>query len=405
MLKRILLAADRGVKVRLLVDDLILVGKDKTLVAIDAHPNIEVRLFNPKRQRRAGLVADSLMQFSRMTIRMHNKIIIADNQAVILGGRNIGDHYYGLDHRFNFIDLDVLGFGPVARQSSDLFDNFWNSPWAVDADEIPIRVDEDYIQARRQKLKGRLQESEDLAGFPTEPRNWNTELLDLSAKLRTGDSQMVFDRFEGDDIIRGMTDPLGRILQGAEKEIDLVNAYIIPNEGFIENLQELTSSGVKVRILTNSLASHDVPAVNSHYKKWREPLLRAGAELYELQAEPAVKKDVDTHPVVSKFTGLHTKAFVVDGETLFVGSMNFDPRSVQINTEMGVIIKSPQLAKDLEALADRDMSPENAWQVKLSAEGELSWVSSDETVTRQPARNTWQRIQDAFFRLLPVDQL
>lgn len=405
LLKRLFLAADRGVKVRLLVDDLILIGKDKALAAIDQHPNIELRLFNPKRQRKAGIFTSSLADFSRMTIRLHNKMMLADNHAVILGGRNVGDHYYGLDHRFNFLDLDVLGFGPVAGQSAELFDNFWNSSWAVSASELSVNMSEAEVQKRRMQLKESLLSNDMLSGFSVQPRDWSNQFRNLSKQLRRGTSQMLYDRFDGDDIVRGMANPLGKLMQAARESIDLVNAYIIPNQDLIDGIQRLNSQGVKVRILTNSLASHDVPAVNSHYKRWRKPLIEAGAQLFEVQANPASKTRIDTQPVVSDFIGLHTKTFVIDGKTVFIGSMNFDPRSTAINTEMGLVIESAELAKDMQELADRDMSLDNAWQVNLSDEGELVWTNSEQTVTRQPARGWWQRVQDAVFRLLPVEQL
>jgi putative cardiolipin synthase len=404
MLKRIIGAADRGVQVRLLIDDMLLIGKDKGLVALDQHPNIELRLFNPKRQRKLGMVVDSLARFEEMNSRMHNKLIVADNHAVILGGRNIGDNYYGLNSSYNFHDLDVLGFGPVAGQSSELFDNFWNSSWVVPASALPARITPKQGRERIDKLLASLQKSDKLENFPLEPTDWTTQLEGLKQQLSFGSSEIVYDRLEDGEVVRGMTDPLGQMMRSAEKDIQLVNAYIIPEQDFIDGIRQLTERGVEVRILTNSLASHDVPAVNSHYRKWRRPIIEAGAELFELRADPAIKPRVDTAPVVSKFSGLHTKAFVVDGQRVFIGSMNFDPRSVDINTEMGIIIDSASLGRELQRLAERDMAPENAWQVLLDKQGQLIWVNSEETVTRQPARNAWQRVMDGFFKILPASQ-
>ena len=404
MLERVFKAADRGVRVRLLVDDLLLIGGDKGLVAIDRHPNIQLRLFNPKRQRKSGMVIDFLGRFDQMNSRMHNKLIVADNHAAILGGRNIGDYYYGLSSDYNFHDLDVLGFGPVARQSSELFDNFWNSSWAVPASELPATIDAQEMAERREKLSLDLKSEGSLEYFPIEPQDWTAELESLVPKLQFGSSEIIYDRLEDGELIRGMTDPLGKMFRSAEHDIQVVNAYIIPDQDFIDGMAQITEKGIEVRILTNSLASHDVPAVNSHYKQWRKAIIETGAELYEFRADPAIKSLIDTAPVVSKFSGLHTKAMVIDGHKVFIGSMNFDPRSVDINTEMGIIIDSPGLGKEMLRLVERDMAPENAWQVKLDDEGKLIWVNSDETVTRQPARNTWQRFLDGFFRILPKSQ-
>jgi len=404
LLERVIKAADNGVKVRLLIDDLLLIGGDKALVALDQHPNIQLRLFNPKRQRKAGMVVDFLGRFEQMNSRMHKKLIVADNHAVILGGRNIGDYYFGLSSSYNFHDLDVLGFGPVARQSSELFDNYWNSDWVVPASELPASIDAQEITERREKLIERLQAADSLENFPIERQDWTDQLEKLVPKLHFGSSEIIYDRIEDGEVVRGMTDPLGKMFRSAEQDIRVVNAYIIPDQDFIDGMKQITQKGVEIRILTNSLASHDVPAVNSHYRKWRKPIIEAGAELYELRSDPAIKPRVDTAPVVSKFSGLHTKSLVIDGRQVFIGSMNFDPRSVDINTEMGIIIDSPGLGREMLRLAERDMAPENAWQVKLDEKGKLIWVNNDETVTRQPARNIWQRFMDGFFRILPKSQ-
>jgi len=404
LLKRILMAADRGVQVRLLVDDMLLIGGDKELVALHQHPNIQIRLFNPRRQRQLGLVVEYVGRFEQLNSRMHNKLLVADNHAAIIGGRNIGDEYFGLNSRFNFQDLDVLGFGPVARQSSELFDNFWNSPLAVPASELPVRVSQQESAQMYHRFLGKEQSSDALANFPADPVDWTEKLLRVADQLNFGTSKVIYDRFENGELKRSMTEPLTQLLGSAEKDIQLVNAYIIPGQKFIDGLGRLTERGVEVRILTNSLASHDVPAVNSHYGKWRKPIIESGAQLFELRADPGIKPLVDTAPVVSKFSGLHIKAFVVDGQRVFIGSMNFDPRSANINTEMGVAIDSAGLGREMRQLAQLGMEPENAWQVLLDEKGQLIWVDSDETVTRQPARNGWQRVMDGFFKILPASQ-
>jgi len=382
----------------------LLIAKDKTLVAIHEQPNIQFRIFNPWRNRIAGRGVEFVGRFDQLNTRMHNKLLIADNHATILGGRNIGDFYFGLSHSYNFHDLDVLGIGPVARQASDMFDHFWNSSWVISASALPQKVDDKYVARKSQQLIERIQAAESLAGFDLEPQNWTDELNQLSGELKFGSSEFIYDKIENGELVEGVTGPMGAILKSAEHEILLANAYIIPDQSFIDEINHLTGKGVRVRILTNSLASHDVPAVNSHYQKWRIPIVEAGAELYELRRDPAIKSRVDTPPVSSKFTGLHTKAFVVDRHKVFIGSMNFDPRSVNINTEMGVVIDSASLGAEMVKLVNRDMGSENAWQVKLNEQGKLFWVNSDETVTRQPARNAWQRFMDGFFKIFPKSQ-
>jgi putative cardiolipin synthase len=190
----------------------------------------------------------------------------------------------------------------------------------------------------------------------------------------------------------------------AQRELLVENAYIIPAQPNIDWLRTLTQRGVRVSIVTNSLASHDVPAVNSHYKKWRKPLLEAGVSLHEIRHDAAVQRELaDTAPVRAEFMGLHVKAIAVDGERAMIGSMNLDPRSSGINSEMAVIIDSKALAADVVALIRRDMQPVNSWRVELDAQGALRWVNSDRTVTEQPARNAWQRVEDVFFMAFPRD--
>ena len=219
-----------------------------------------------------------------------------------------------------------------------------------------------------------------------------------------GGSEILTDVPEAGEIAQNMLEAIRELMGSAQQELLIINAYIIPTEHGIAILRRLHEEGVHARILTNSLASHDVPAVNSHYKKWRKPILEAGAELYEIRDDAAIKDAVaDTPPVSSKFMGLHSKAMVIDRRWSYIGSMNFDPRSAAINTEMGVVVDSPGLGEDLARLIERDMRPENSWQVQLVDGKSLRWVSDDEVVTRQPARSLWQRIEDVFFMMFPEE--
>ena len=411
--KRLLDAAERGVKVRLLVDDLNTLFSDASTVAerdhiaawLDAHPNLELRLFNPWMKReimeRAG---ESLNEFKRVNQRMHNKAMIVDNQAVILGGRNIGDEYMGLHSAFNFHDLDVLGIGPVARQTSAVFDTFWNSDWVMPASALEIPISKAELEAGNALLMQRLREAVSLTRFPISPQSWSAELAALAGSLHIGSSQVYSDRPAADDIEQIMLEQIHSLLGTTQRELLIVNAYIIPAERGIEALRRLKQRGVTMKILTNSLASHDVPAVNSHYKQWRKPILEAGAELYEIRHDAAIQQLVsDTLPTRAEFMGLHSKAMVVDRERVYIGSMNFDPRSAIYNTEMGVFIESRGLAEALARLIERDIQPANSWRVELDDDGDLRWVNDKESVTIQPARNWWQRVQDVIFRGVPKE--
>lgn len=405
VLEHAIRAANRGVRVRLIVDDLLTIGQDQLLYELHRRPNVEVRMFNPWKDRsmlaRGG---QFIAEMERLNTRMHDKLLIADSHAAVVGGRNIGDHYFGLSHDYNFHDLDVLGFGNVARQANEMFDHFWNSEWVVSAENLDVEPNPDFFDQGWASLQESVRNAEELRSFTTEAPDWAEVAAEMAAELHVGTSVIVFDEATGDAISQNLASGLFGFLGLAQEELLITNAYIIPGQPVIDFLQGLTARGVKVRILTNSLASHDVPAVNSHYRDWRDDLINAGAELFEWRADPAIKPLVDVPPVEGEFVGLHTKAVVIDREIAFVGSMNFDPRSAEINTEAGAIIQSPGLAAELAELMERDMSPENAWQVLLDEDGKPYWVNSDETVYKQPARNGSQRIMDKIFKVVPKEQ-
>ena len=412
LLARVVAAADRGVRVRLLFDDLNTLLhdmgsvelRDAALAQVDRHPRIEIRVFNAWRERTLlGRAAESVWDFERLNRRMHNKQMVADNRVAVLGGRNIADEYFGLNPQFNFHDLDVLGVGPVARQASAVFDRYWNSDWvrriprATSGDAVtpPSAAEREAMQALQTDARARLE----LAGR----RTWDAEMAGLAASLHPGLSAVHTDSpSRATTTHNHMPDAFRELLLSARREVLITNAYIIPDARVVDDLRGLVARGVKVRILTNSLASHDVPAVNSHYEGWRRPILQAGAWLHELRPDAAVKATlVDTAPVRSRFIGLHTKAMVIDRERAFVGSMNLDPRSEVINSEMGVLVDSPPLARALADSMERDFQGVNSWRVELQDDGEMTWRSDAGTLTRQPARNAWQRVENLLFKLFP----
>ena len=399
--KRVMDAAKRGVRVRLVVDDVLLISEDETIVVIDAHPNVEVRLFNPWRQyssRRKVKVSQTLERFN---YRMHNKLIVADNRIAILGGRNLGDEYFGFNNTFNFLDIDVLGVGPLARESSQLFDHFWNSPAVAPASAFGHAQPEESVEEIEYADLERLKKSERLQNVPIERQNWDKILQSLVQRLHPGSSKVIYDTLEGEGISQKMATIIPEFSKTAKNELLIVNAYLIPDELMMNEARDLIQKGVKIKVLTNSLASQDVPAVNSHYGPWRTQILDAGIELYELRPDAAIKTQTDTPPVVSGFIGLHSKASVVDRSRVYIGSFNLDPRARDYNTEMGVLIDNPELAEELAQLAEELMQPKNSWQVKLNDEGNLVWQSGDDIRTRQPAQNFWQRVMDLFFKLFP----
>ena len=411
LMKHVVEAADRGVKVRVILDDLsTLLENDRTLkirdwqtATLNAHPNIELRLFNAFRARSfVGRAFDFLKNMDLMNQRMHNKLLVADNRAVILGGRNVGNEYFGFAKEFNFRDLDLLGVGAVSRQASNVFDRFWNSDWVVPASALELHATRRDLRAQMPAILEKLVGSDVVAKFPLSHADWSESLATLARTAVVGNSRVLTDVPSGDVVRHRMPAAIREFMKSAQSELLIVNAYVIPDEQDIEAFRELQKRGVKVRILTNSLASQDVPAVNSHYKRWRKPLIEAGAELYECRPDAAIRATLaDTPPFTAHFMGLHVKAIVVDRKKVFVGSMNLDPRSEELNSEMGVVVESDALAQEIAGITERDMEPQNAWRVNLSPRGGLEWTAGTQRLTRQPARGAWQRTQDILFMLFP----
>jgi putative cardiolipin synthase len=413
LMKRVIDAADRGVQVRLILDDLSTMLEDEThpklrdvpTAVINSHPNIQVRLFNAWRTRAiGGRALETLERMERVNHRMHNKLLVADNRAAVIGGRNIGNEYFGLSPAFNFRDLDVLGVGPVARQASGVFDRFWNSSWVMEVDVLGISVASNELQRHRTDLNEKLATVEALSRFPIHPQDWHDSLTSLPAVMHTGSSRVHTDTPDYGVVSHHMPQAMRDLFASADREILITNAYVIPDEQWLQQISDEVADGVRIRLLTNSLASHDVPAVNSHYKRWRKPLLQAGVELYELRHDAALQSTLaDTPPSEAEFVGLHVKAAVIDRQRLFIGSMNLDPRSENINSEMGVVIESPSLASELAQVMDRDMAPDNAWRLYLDGDDQVRWVAFDQVLERQPARSFWQRIEDFVFMAFPRD--
>lgn len=407
LLERAVLAAQRGVKVRLIVDDLILHGHDQLIANLEAQANIEFGIFNPWSDRGSLLerAGEMLAKMERLNTRMHDKLLIADGRAAVVGGRNIGDHYFGLHETYNFHDTDLLGIGHIGAQANAMFDKFWNSDWVVSAKNLTTEPDPDLAARQWRSIQQKNATAPQLAQFPRTPKDWAGEIRAHTPKLRVGRSQLVYDEAAREQIDQRLISSMFNFFGIAREELLIMNAYVIPSQRAIDFMAELNDKGVDIRLLTNSLASHDVPAVNSHYEGWRDEFIQAGVELFEFRADPAIQSTVvDVAPVTAEFTGLHSKTAVADRRYVFIGSMNLDPRSARINTEMGAFVDSPALAADMAAIIERNMTGENAWRVQLDAAGELYWTNSEETRDRQPARNGMQRLMNVIMKVGPKDQ-
>lgn len=410
VLKRVIDAADRGVKVRLIVDDMTTIDDGKELrlrdvsnAAIDAHPNIELRIFNPWSNRQAvGRAVEFVGDFTRLNQRMHNKALIADNRAAIMGGRNLGNEYMGLSPTFNFRDVDVLSVGPATRQVSGVFDRYWNSEWVVPLKNIEGSGTLETLAAEKKSLADKLAAATTLERFPVAAREWAAELGALV--LHPGTSQVVTDTPEEGSLTHHMPATIRKLWADADREVLVANAYIIPDELVIKRTAEELKTGVRFVMLTNSLGSTDAAGVHAHYTEWRPRMVAGGVELYELKHDAKLRAQVaDTPPVRSGFVGLHAKVMVVDRKKVLIGSMNLDPRSWAHNTEMGMIIECPELAAELGAALDRDLGPDNAWRIALDGEGNVTWVSGKEVRREAPVREEGQRLEETMHLLLPAD--
>src|SRR5688572_23526095 len=404
---RILHAADRGVRVRILVDDFGVSGKGGDVLKLDAHPNIEVRTFNPwsTRGNRLGTSTEFLTRAYVLNRRMHNKTFIADGRFAVLGGRNIGDRYFGLYDRFVQNDLDLMVAGPAARDVEVTFDDFWNSEhsFLIASFEYDNRPRYPLMSTREEMHATIERNAATLAAFPTEPSDWSAYLEELVATFAPARSEVLWESPEILDESRPrLYARFKKLIASARSEVLISSPYFIPDEEFRALLRDLVARGVRVVVVTNSLATNNHVVAHTGYRRWRRDILASGVQLYELRSDAEALPVYVTPPAMPTRLGLHTKAVVVDRERAFVGSPNVDPRSMVLNTELGVVGDGRLFAERVAALIDRDIAPENAWGVTMDEEGWLRWTNADEVRRRQPAQGFRQRMVEFLLNLLPI---
>ena len=420
----LLTAAERGVRVRVLIDDMNGMGLDKSLLAMDAHPNLEVRLFNPARNRGSTWARgmEMVLRVFSFNRRMHNKAWIADNRVALVGGRNIGNEYFDAA-KVNFHDADLLMVGEGVAQTSAIFDEFWNSQSVIPIAAMHGESDAAMlgkVQAQREQWRAKLQASEFSAAVAQlmarpetvyDPERWHwvkqlRVLSDPPAKagpIETGRAPEYWLMF---DVLQS--------LFTAQKELRLISPYFVPGNTGTMLFSGMAVRGVNVGILTNSLAANDVPAVHAGYERYRQPLLQSGVRLWELKPgdrstarapEDREASSGKTAVLGSSGASLHTKAFIVDGVRGFVGSFNFDPRSASLNTEMGVLFEHPALAQELIALFDEAKQPNTSYQVSLASDGSLQWRDSPngKTWDHEPETSWVLRSFTWLISLLPIE--
>lgn len=414
----LLRAADRGVRVRMLLDDFGHYGQERLFRALVEHPNISIRLFNPFANRKLPYL-DFLTRFSKVHRRMHNKSFIVDNQAAIIGGRNLGNAYFSADQYANFTDLDVLGVGQFAEEVSDVFDLYWRHGLSVPVQDLQRKTIKLSLARVRRKLAVNRHKKTSRAYLA---RLADLELVERLKKgnleLYWASSQLLYDH--PDKLLNNYDDTRGHLavsLDGLWQEVTqealLVSPYFIPEDSGVEKLANWVAAGAKVTVLTNSLAANDVPLVHAGYAKYRQPMLAAGVALWELQ--PSSKKARKSRrrrglPSSAK-ASLHAKTLIFDRKILFVGSLNLDPRSLNLNTEIGVLIHCPALANFASHVYLDDLA-EHAWRLEINkaSRSQLDWLdeSDPEAIVRyqnEPEASRWSRFRVWFFSYLPLEPL
>jgi putative cardiolipin synthase len=407
LVHELLRAADRGVRVRILLDDTTSDGLDTIMGTLDAHPNIQIRVFNPLHLGRSTGVTRAvgrLFNLSRQHRRMHNKLFLVDNSMAIVGGRNLGDEYFDAEPNLNFTDIDLLGVGPVAEQLGHSFDQYWNSALSRPITDFLWQApDAEDLRASRQRLEVSLAQArvqrkalyDRLMSYQSQPRLgvWRNELIWAHAQaLWDAPSKVLADDEPDPQLL--LSQQLAPDLASVHRELILMSAYFVPGEPGLLYLTGRADAGTSVKLLTNSLEATDVPAVHGGYAPYRRALLEHGVQLFELRRQPG-----EPTPTRLSFHGsssdssLHTKAIVFDRRKTFIGSFNFDPRSVLWNTEVGVLVDSPELAEYTRELAQQGMAPALSYQVKLVGD-KMVWATEDNghrhMLTSEPG-GIWRR--------------
>jgi putative cardiolipin synthase len=404
----LLAAAARGVFVRVLVDDSFVLDADQQLLDIDQHENIELKVFNPYKRRSSEAALRQVLnagEFHRLDHRMHNKVMVVDNRVAIVGGRNIATHYFGYHQKDNFRDMELVAGGSVVQDMARGFDTYWNDRWSLPVAAIlaqragpgrpepalakdPVRADGHVEQSSAQRLE-----------------DWKR----LALNGHAGRAELLLDRPPEDDPSEVEEAPvqvgerLVRAIDSARTEVWLVSAYLIPTAELESAIQRAEERGVEVRILTNSINSNNHLTAHSAYRKHIENLVGMGADVHEVRAQAKDRGLYIQSPVEEKSLCLHAKMLVFDNDSVFVGSANLDPRSLKLNTEMGLLIESPSLNAELRRVLEPDFSLRNAWQLRPDEDGRITWVADDEVLQHQPTHSYMRRIEDWFLSLLPIE--
>jgi putative cardiolipin synthase len=402
-------AADRGVRVRLLMDDALTEPIDSGLLSLNDHANMEVRVFNPFPRRRSRLIS-FIANFNILNRRMHNKSFTVDNQVTIVGGRNLADEYYQPGGASEFLDEDLAAIGPVVDDVSDGFDAYWNTKETIPVSVFKGHVGQQSLQETVASGRRFLEEHKDSNFLRALNDKLVQALLRRELPLVAASAELVLDH---PDKVRGLvrramggvSERLVQLVSSSEREVIVVSPYFVPQRQGVDFLGSLVKKGVRVVIVTNSLASTNHSSVHAVYARYRKPLLRQGVELYELRP---TNEDVaeEAMPGETRKLTLHSKVAVIDRGRLFVGSFNLDPRSLYINTELGMIVESDELAGNLAAAGIESLKV-SAYALQLGRRGRLQWsywqAGREQIATKEPHTSFWRRLLTRLMGLLPIE--
>ncbi|MCA0901156.1 phospholipase D family protein [Microbulbifer agarilyticus] len=411
----LLQAADRGVRVRLLVDDLGTRVENPWIAVLDQHPNVSIRLFNPVAGRSGiGRAIEQALNFGRINHRMHNKLMVADGQLMITGGRNIGDGYFS-HANVEFFDVDVLAIGAVLPEASRIFDEYWNYKVSVPVELLPLTTaDNQTLDQLRQEVANFLaNEAESEFTEALKSSDFARALINDQVAFHWGPASLYADppskALKRDEIpveeFPGYQ--LEKVIRSAKQRLSISSAYFIPGDVGSELFGELERRGVQVKILTNSLSSNDVAIVHGAYARYRLTLLRSGIDLWELRTVAGQEKRQHWFHGKSRAT-LHAKTFVIDEDRGFVGSINLDSRSIIQNTEIGLLMENAEINQQLNNLFEEWVAPDSAWHLVLNEQGELRWQAQDVNgafieMNVDPETSWWQRSLSWLLSWLPIE--
>lgn len=405
---RLLAAADRGVKVRVMLDDINLNEREDLLVALNAHPQVEIRIFNPIPTRRGVTKwVNFLGDFSRLNRRMHNKSFTVDGAFSVVGGRNIGDEYFDLSDEINFRDRDVLVTGSVVADIQTSFITYWDSTWSYPVDLLGEATSQE--QSVLDEIDAPVYKN-----YPALPKGNKTAhqfLKELMGKMTWVNAHFVFDRpvpidTDNTNEPKATAKALAKLASESDEEILLESAYLIFDDNQLEGWQELVNNGVEIKALTNSMASNDLTTNHSGYAGRRKDMLENGIQLFELKPETPLcegsTRDVSKCAPTIAY-GLHAKSAVFDDKIASIGSFNFNLRSTYLNTESILIIENQKIAERLASDIEHAMDEENSWHLKLQ-EGSVRWYSGDKSWQSEPETGRWERFESQFLQLLPIEK-